>query len=88
MFDEKIIISSFFGVLLRNCVRFCGFGRFLSHGGKGRIMLGVCFFVLVAVSAVFAATLGHLPDLSNAILDGAGQAVSLTLSLAGMMALW
>ena len=51
-------------------------------------MLGICFFVLVAVSWVFALCTGHLPDLSNAILDGAGQAVSLTLSLSGMMALW
>ncbi len=51
-------------------------------------MLGICFFVLSAVSVVFAALTGHLPDLSNAIVDGAGQAVTLTISLMGMMALW
>jgi len=51
-------------------------------------MLGVCFFVLTAVSVVFAVLSGQLPALSNAILDGAEQAVRLTVSLVGMTALW
>lgn len=51
-------------------------------------MLGICVFVLTVISVLTAALTGRLPDLSNAIVDGAGQAVSLTLSLLGMMALW
>lgn len=51
-------------------------------------MLGICFFVLIAVSIAAAIPTGNFGALSNAIVDGAGQALTLTLSLAGMMALW
>lgn len=51
-------------------------------------MLGICFFVLVAVSFAAAIPTGNFDVLSDAIVDGAGRAVTLTLSLAGMMALW
>ncbi len=51
-------------------------------------MLGICFFVLIAVSVVAAIPTGNFGALSNAIVDGAAQAVTLTLSLAGMMTLW
>ncbi len=51
-------------------------------------MLGICFFALVLISVLFAVPTGNLGALSNAILDGAGGALSLTVSLAGMMALW
>ena len=55
---------------------------------KGAAVLGICFFVMTAVSVVFGIAGGRMEALSNAIVDGAGQAVTLTLSLAGMMALW
>ncbi len=51
-------------------------------------MLGICFFVITAISVVTAICTGRLPALSGAVLDGAGQAVTLTLSLVGMMMLW
>ena len=51
-------------------------------------MLGVCFFILISVSVAAAIPTGNFGALSNAIVDGASQAVTLTLSLAGMMALW
>lgn len=51
-------------------------------------MLGICFFVLCAVSAVFGAATGNLPAVSSGALDGAAAAVRLTFSLAGTMALW
>lgn len=51
-------------------------------------MLGVCFFVLVAVSVAVSVFTGNFAALSDAVVDGASQAVTLTLSLAGMMALW
>ena len=51
-------------------------------------MLGICFFVLCSVSVVFSFMTGDPAALSNAVLDGAGQAMELMFSLAGMMALW
>ena len=51
-------------------------------------MLGVCFFVLTALSVGFALATGQVGALSNALLDGAGRAVELTLSLLGMTALF
>ncbi len=51
-------------------------------------MLGKCFFVMTALSVVFAVATGRIDALSNALIDGAGRAVTLTLSLMGMMALW
>ena len=51
-------------------------------------MLGICFCVLCAVSVLCALCTGNFAALSNAVTDGAGQAVGLCLSLAGMSALW
>lgn len=51
-------------------------------------MLGVCFFVLTALSVAFAAATGQTGALSNALIDGASRAVELTLSLLGMTALF
>lgn len=51
-------------------------------------MLGRCFSVLVILSFIFAAATGNLPALSGAILDGASKAVTLSISLLGIMCLW
>ena len=51
-------------------------------------MLGICFFVLILVSFLAAAAGGNMASLTNAVLDGAANAVQLTISLAGMTALW
>ncbi len=51
-------------------------------------MLGKCFFILIALSVAAAIPTGNFAALSGAIVDGASRAVTLTLSLAGMMALW
>ena len=51
-------------------------------------MLGKIFGILCIVSTVSALLTGNLPALGNAILDGAGAAVTLTLTLCGMMCLW
>ncbi len=51
-------------------------------------MLGICFFVLTALSVGFALATGQTGALSNALIDGAGRAVELTLSLLGMTALF
>ena len=51
-------------------------------------MLGIVFAVMMLVSTVFAALNGQLPALSDAALDGASRAVTLSISLCGMLCLF
>ncbi len=51
-------------------------------------MLGKSFAVMVCFSFVFALFTGNVPALSGAILDGAAKAVTLSISLLGIMCLW
>ena len=43
---------------------------------------------LILVSILCAAATGRMPELSAAVLNGAGGAVTLIISMAGMMAAW
>lgn len=51
-------------------------------------MLGIVFAVIVVISFIFAIFSGNLCNMSGAILDGAGKAVTTTLTLVGAMSLW
>ncbi len=51
-------------------------------------MIGKVFGVITVFSFVSALTLGRGEELVCAVLDGASGAVTLTLSLCGMMCLW
>ena len=51
-------------------------------------MIGKIFAVLVIASIFFAICTGNLSALSNAVLDGADAAVTLTISLLGVTCLW
>ncbi|MFA5561733.1 MAG: spore maturation protein A [Eubacteriales bacterium] len=51
-------------------------------------MLTKIFAVLVLLSALSALLTGNVAALSEAVLSGAGRAVSLSISLCGMMCLW
>ena len=51
-------------------------------------MLGRVFGGMCLVSFVYAICLGRTEELLCAVLDGASGAVTLTVSLCGMMALW
>lgn len=51
-------------------------------------MLGAVFAILILLSILSAAATGNLAALSDAALDGAARAVTLTLSLGGMMCLF
>lgn len=51
-------------------------------------MLGKVFGGIAALSLLVAAATGNTAALGNAVLDGAADAVTLTLSLAGIMCLW
>lgn len=51
-------------------------------------MLAKVFGIMSLISLVFAIFTGRLPELGTAILDGAGNAVEVSLSLLGMMCFW
>ena len=51
-------------------------------------MIGKCFFVLTSISLCAAIYNGRISELSQAVLDGAGEAVEITVALLGMMCLW
>ena len=51
-------------------------------------MLGKIFGAFCALSLLFGALCGRLPDVASAIPDGASKAVEVTLTLLGMMCLW
>ena len=51
-------------------------------------MLGIVFAVIVVISFIFAIFSGNLCNMSGAILDTAGKAVTTTLTLVGAMSLW
>lgn len=46
------------------------------------------FYLLIVLSIVVGAVNGRLPDVVNAILSGANKAVTISLSLIGVMAFW
>lgn len=51
-------------------------------------MLGKIFGVICILSLLGGILLGNSASLSNAVIDGASGAVSLTISLCGIMSLW
>ena len=51
-------------------------------------MLGICFFLLCFTAVLYTLLCGDPSELSNAALDGAGNAMTLMFSLGGTMALW
>lgn len=51
-------------------------------------MLSHIWVFMILASILYAACTGRLPQLSNAVMDGAQSAVELSLSLLGSMCLW
>ncbi len=51
-------------------------------------MLGKIFGIISIVAIFSGIILGNGAELGNAVLDGAGRAVTLTISLCGIMSLW
>ena len=51
-------------------------------------MLGKIFGTFCALSLLFGALCGKLPEVASAIPDGASKAIEVTLTLLGMMCLW
>lgn len=55
---------------------------------NGCCMLGIVFSVICIISFIWSLFAGTTPEISAAVLDGAGRAVRVTLSLIGAMSLW
>ncbi len=51
-------------------------------------MLNAIWTVMILLAVVFGAFTGHLSDVTNAALDSAGEAISLCITMAGVVALW
>lgn len=51
-------------------------------------MINYIWFGMIALSVVCAAVNGRLPELSGAVMDGAGSAVELSVTLLGSMCAW
>lgn len=51
-------------------------------------MLNVIWAVMIMLAVVYGAVTGHMAEVTNGALDSAGEAVSLCLTMAGVVALW
>ena len=51
-------------------------------------MLNYIWAFMILLGVFFAACTGHMSEVTNAALDSAGEAISLCLTMAGVMALW
>ena len=51
-------------------------------------MLNAIWAVMILLAVVYGAFTGHLSDVTNAALDSAGEAISLCITMAGVVALW
>ena len=51
-------------------------------------MIGYVWFLMVIISFICALCTGKMENLSKSVLDGADHAVSLVISMAGVMCLW
>jgi len=51
-------------------------------------MLNAIWAVMILLAVIFGAVTGHMSDVTNAALDSAGEAISLCITMAGVVALW
>lgn len=51
-------------------------------------MLNYIWAFMILLGVIFAACTGQMSDVTNAALDSAGEAISLCITMAGVMALW
>lgn len=51
-------------------------------------MLNAIWAVMILLAVLFGAASGHMSEVTNAALDSAGEAISLCITMAGVVALW
>ena len=52
------------------------------------VMLNYIWALMIMVGVIYGAMTGNIEAVSNAALDSAGEAVSLCITMMGVMALW
>lgn len=66
------------------CLRFKDAG----YRKAWNFMLNMIWAVMILLAVVYAAFTGRMSDVTNAALNSAGEAISLCLTMAGVVALW
>lgn len=51
-------------------------------------MLNYLWAVMILIGILYAAATGHMENVTNAALDSAGEAISLCITMAGIVAFW
>ena len=51
-------------------------------------MLNAIWAVMILLAVIYGAVTGHMSDVTDAALDSAGEAISLCITMAGVVALW
>nr|WP_300819573.1 hypothetical protein [uncultured Acetatifactor sp.] len=51
-------------------------------------MLNAIWACMILLAVLYGAATGHMAEVTNAALDSAGEAVSLCITMAGVVALW
>lgn len=51
-------------------------------------MLNAIWAVMILLAVIYGAATGRMADVTNGALDSAGEAVSLCITMAGVVALW
>lgn len=51
-------------------------------------MLNAIWAAMILLAVIYGAATGHMADVTDAALDSAGEAVSLCITMAGVVALW
>ncbi len=68
---------------------FCVRGIKCSNMSESEIgMLNAIWAAMILLAVIYAACTGHMDEVTNAALDSAGEAISLCLTMAGVVALW
>lgn len=51
-------------------------------------MLNAIWAAMILLAVIYGAMTGHMSDVTDAALDSAGEAISLCITMAGVVALW
>lgn len=70
------------------CDIICNRESYLSKKEKSDSLLNYIWAAMIALGIIFGALTGNMKAVTEAALDSAGEAVSLCITMAGVMALW
>lgn len=64
------------------------FHMFYREYGSGGFMLNYLWACMILVGIIYAAFTGRMPDITNAALDSSKEAVTLCITMMGVMSFW